>query len=74
MIDELDTMPLPVIRMVRSTPATFTQKQELYQRLKALSDASGVRLLFVYRLNRGQRVREPHALQRLNKALASLVF
>ena len=41
-IDMQDTQPLPRIQYRQET------QQERYQRLKALSDRTGVRLLFVY--------------------------
>jgi len=49
MISEQDTQPLPVIHL-RSRPEVIVQEtpQAKYRRLKALSDATGVRLLFVY--------------------------
>lgn len=44
-IEDQDTQPLPIVR-VRSA---FTEtSQERFRRLKAVSDATGVRLLFVY--------------------------
>jgi len=49
MISEQDTQPLPVIRL-HAQPEAMVQEapQAKYRRLKALSDATGVRLLFVY--------------------------
>ncbi len=44
-IDQQDTQPLPIIPRVRYQQET---PQERYRRLKAFSDRTGVRLLFVY--------------------------
>ena len=45
MFYEQDTQPLPIIPQFHSTGET---SQAYYQRLKALSDTTGVRFLFVY--------------------------
>jgi len=45
------TQPLPVIGMSSSVPETSEQR---YRRLKALSDLTGERLLFVYLHDQGR--------------------
>ncbi len=49
MISDQDTQPLPVIRLHAHLEAMLQETpQAKYRRLKALSDATGVRFLFVY--------------------------
>ncbi len=65
MIDKQDTLPLPVLpRMSRYSEET---SEERYKRLKAFSDTTGVRLLFVYlvdeelrRKANGEKLQSPH--------------
>ena len=51
--DTQDTQPLPLIRLPYRAQETA---QERYRRLKAISDATGVRLLFVYLADDGRQV------------------
>lgn len=44
------------------------QSQPDYRTLRALADLSGLRLMIVYRLSRGQRVSEPGAWERYRGA------
>ncbi|MBV9690895.1 MAG: hypothetical protein JO202_14450 [Ktedonobacteraceae bacterium] len=67
---EQDTMPIPVIPHLRPN---FDERQARYRWLKALSDASGVRLLFVYLcLERGQLVGGCEMVLRITGAIDAL--
>ena len=54
-LSEQDTVPLPLLRL--SDHQNETQ-QERYKRLKAFSDMTGIRFLFVYRFDEHLRLRE----------------
>lgn len=55
LLHEQDTQPLPIIHLSYHQNET---QQERYQRLKAFSDATGIRFLFVYRFDEQLRLRE----------------
>ncbi|MBV9691510.1 MAG: hypothetical protein JO202_17555 [Ktedonobacteraceae bacterium] len=49
------TQPLPIIRLALDSPATTQEtSQQRFRRLKAISDATGTRLLFVYLRDQGR--------------------
>jgi hypothetical protein len=50
-----ETQPLAVLSFPRPVQETSTQR---FRRLKAISDATGVRLLFVYLREQGRDARE----------------
>jgi predicted component of type VI protein secretion system len=52
---EQQTQPLPVLHLAQNEQETVQQR---YRRLKAFSDMTGVRLLFVYRIDEKIRLRE----------------
>ena len=57
-IHEQDTQPLPVIPLSHDQHET---QQERYRRLKAFSDVTGIRFLFVYRFDEQLRLRKHRA-------------
>lgn len=54
MIEMQETQPLPPL--VFSKPPDMETSQDYYQRLKAVSDATGIRLLFVYLAQQRQQL------------------
>lgn len=49
------TQPLPLIRLAHHSPVvTQETSEQRFRRLKALSDATGTRLLFVYLRDQGR--------------------
>ena len=66
---EQDTMPLPVRQRQaeRQTPV-YHANQPDYGTMKTLAELSGLRLLVVYRLLRGQQVSDANAWERLLNA------
>ncbi len=67
---EQDTMPIPLMPHLRPN---FHETQTRYRWLKALSDASGVRLLFVYLcLERGQLAGGGEMALRITRAIDAL--
>ena len=64
-IDEQITMLLPVIPPLHNYLGETSQQR--YKRLKDFSDATGVRLLFVYLIDEGMRQKangeKPHSVQ-----------
>ncbi|MBV9688788.1 MAG: hypothetical protein JO202_03650 [Ktedonobacteraceae bacterium] len=73
-IYEQNTQPLAVIPPALPTPAMLWQNRERFRQLKALSDASGVRFLFVYLyIERGRHlVRQGDVVPRITRALYQL--
>lgn len=61
LFSEQDTQPLPVIPLFAQQRETV---QQHYQRLKAISDATGTRLLFVYLIEQ-KRLRQRQRLPTL---------
>jgi hypothetical protein len=73
MIDKQDTQPLPIIRLPFQPEATFQETPEVkYRRLKALSDATEVRFLFVYLSDQRQRLRSTNMPSRTTRTLSHL--
>ncbi|MBV9020499.1 MAG: hypothetical protein JO125_05680 [Chloroflexi bacterium] len=73
-IDEQDTQPLPIIRLAPPTPAMMQENRARFRQLKAVSEASGVRFLFVYLwIERGRHIfRQPDVVPRITRALYQL--
>ncbi|MGB8348061.1 MAG: hypothetical protein WCD86_24480 [Ktedonobacteraceae bacterium] len=59
-----DTMTLPIGGVSPMGKVAQQAAQPDYHTLKALADLSGLRFMVVYRLSRGQRVRELGAWER----------
>ncbi|MGB8346793.1 MAG: hypothetical protein WCD86_18035 [Ktedonobacteraceae bacterium] len=67
-----NTMPLPARRPPSAGTLTQQPIQPDYRELRTLADLAGLRLVIVYRLSRGQRVRESGAWERYLGALLVL--
>jgi hypothetical protein len=57
MIETQETQPFP--RLALAKPSDVETSQDYYQCLKAVSDATGVRLLFVYLSQQRDQTRRP---------------
>jgi hypothetical protein len=73
MIDKQDIQPLPVMRLPSQPEAMVPETPEVkYRRLKTISEATGVRFLFVYLSDQRQHLRSTNMPSRTTRALSNL--